>query len=279
MAGAEQPAGRWRSLFGDGAYAFQFGVRRGDAARWLATEGADLLLLAERRRWLEAFPERHCPWRPDAAPLLAELRTLLALSPSGAQPGGVAAETGGLWEPDFLLLSPDGAGEMIFRGGCVCFPTGWAPEEKLGRPVTAIHAPAPTLNDTLGRRIQGYLARVPAGVVGERENWGLAATAERNLHPALDRPRLTPPAALETTWLRIERQAFVPLPGTGGVAFLIRIETERLDRLAGDEPAAAAALAAALASMPAEIAAYKGLAAARAGLIRALEDRGPGCGR
>lgn len=270
-ADATAAAGRWRSLFAGGAHAFQFGVRRGDAANWLTTADADPARLAERRRWLKEFPERHRPWLPEAAPLLAELRALLALPAGNVPPESLAAETGGLWAQDFLLLSPGDDGEMIFRGGCVCFPTSWAPEEKLGRPVTAIHAPVPTLNDTLGRRIREYLARVPAGVVGERENWGLAATAELNLHPALVRPRLTAAATPATTWLRVERQAFVTLPRSGGAAFLIRIELERLDRLAVAEPEAAGALAEALLSMPAEIAAYKGLTEARPALAAALK--------
>ncbi|MFN0068880.1 MAG: heme-dependent oxidative N-demethylase subunit alpha family protein, partial [Limisphaerales bacterium] len=222
---------------------------------------------------LKEFPGRHRPGRPEAAPLLAELRSLLVLPAGHAPPERLAAETGGLWPQDFLLLAPGDDGELIFRGGCVCFPTSWAPEEKLGRPVTAIHAPVPTLNGTLGRRIREYLARVPAGVVGERENWGLAATAELNLHPALGRPRLTAAATPATAWLRVERQAFLPLPRSGGAAFLIRIELERLDHLAAAVPETALALADALTSMPAEIAAYKGLTEARPALVAALKGR------
>lgn len=273
MSAATTPGGggRWRGLFGTGPFAFTFGVRRGTAADWL-TPGGPAELLAERRRWLAAALKRHRPWLPAAAALLAELTGLLGFSPRSPDAAGQASELGGAWAPDFLLLSPDADGEMVFRGGCVCFPTSWAPEEKLGRPVTGIHAPVPTLNAALGRRIRDYLARVPAGALGERENWGLAATPELNLHPALDRPRLTAAATPATTWLRVERQAFVPLPANGGVAFLIRLELERLDRLATADLAAAWALAAALDSMPAEVAAYKGLEAARAGLAAALRS-------
>lgn len=272
-ADATVAPGRWRSLVGGGAYSFQFGVRRGDAANWLTTADADPARLAERQGWLKEFPERHRPWLPEAAPLLAELRSLLGLPGSDAPAQSQATEIGGLWAEDFLLLAPGDDGEMIFRGGCVCFPTSWAPEEKLGRPVTAIHAPVPTLNDTLGRRIRDYLSRVPAGVVGERENWGLAATAELNLHPALGRPRLTAAATPATAWLRVERQAFVPLPRSGGAGFLIRIELERLDHLAAADPETALALADALTSMPAEIASYKGLTEARLALAAALKGR------
>lgn len=268
-AAAPDGGGRWRGLFGTGPYAFAFGVRRGAAADWLRP-GGPVEQLAERRRWLDEQPERHRPWQPAAAPLLAELAGLLAFPARGPDPAEQARALGGAWAPDFLLLSPDAGGDMVFRGGCVCFPTSWAPEDKLGLPVTAIHAPVPTLNTSLGRRIRDYLARAPAGAPGERENWGLAATPELNLHPALDRPRLTAAATPGTTWLRVERQAFVPLPASGGLAFLIRLEIERLDRLAAADPAAARALAAALETMPDEVAAYKGLTMARSGLAAAL---------
>jgi hypothetical protein len=255
---------RWRGLFPDGPFTLPFGVRRGRAEDWLALDRGRPERLAERARWLAEAPARHAFSSPAASPLLAALTTRLGLDADTS-----IAALGACWEPDCLLLAPDGAGEMRFTGGAVCFPSAWAPEEKFGRPVAEIHAPVPGLNTQLGGRIRDYLARVPAGVVGERENWGLAATDALNLHPALAPPRPGPDARLETTWLRVERQAFLPLPEAGGLAFLIGIELERLDELARDA-VAAAGLARHLASLPADMAAYKGLAAARLALLRQL---------
>jgi hypothetical protein len=261
------PAGhtsRWRGLFGDGPFTPPFGVRRGCGEAWLDLAAGRPERLAERARWLAEQPGRHLFDAPAAAPLLAALNARL-----GRPAGAPMADLGAAWEPDFLLLAPDAAGEMRFVGGAVCFPSAWAPEEKWGRPMAEIHAPVPGLNAQLGGRIRDYLARVPAGVVGERENWGLAATDALNLHPALGRPRLGPAARLATTWLRVEEQAFLPLPEAGGLAFLIRLELERLDGLARDTTAAAG-LARHLATMPEPMAAYKGLATARGPLAAQL---------
>jgi hypothetical protein len=76
---------------------------------------------------------------------------------------------------------------------------------------------------------------------------------------------------LDRLWLRVEHQALVALPRTGGIAFAIRIANHRLDRVAGDR-AIAARLRRALASMAGEMAAYKRLAAIRAELINLLSE-------
>jgi len=67
----------------------------------------------------------------------------------------------------------------------------------------------------------------------------------------------------------VEHQALVALPRTGGVLFGLRIALHRLDEVARD-PAAAAGLRRGLASMPAEVAAYKRLDAVREAVVAML---------
>ena len=64
--------------------------------------------------------------------------------------------------------------------------------------------------------------------------------------------------------------SFTPLPQTGGLLFLIRVAVHPLLALVS-EPDGARDLLRMLSTMPGEIANYKGLAAARPGLMRQLE--------
>jgi hypothetical protein len=138
----------------------------------------------------------------------------------------------------------------------LCFPTGWALEEKLDHPLDFIHGVVPGLNAALASPIHQFLAKLKPGIAFLRDNWGLTATDELNLQPARRIPPPAPPVALDRLWLRVEHQALVALPRSGGVLFGIRIALHRLDGVARDG-AAAAGLRRALATMPGELAAYK----------------------
>ncbi|HWA84764.1 MAG TPA: heme-dependent oxidative N-demethylase subunit alpha family protein [Opitutus sp.] len=266
-------------LFPEGDYRFHLTLRRGEPRAFFAPRDETGRILAERRRWLAAEPARYAALLPEGEPLLAEFEELCAKwgsmeagrphPASGAMTdGGVRPPwdrllaLGGAWEPDFLLLSCDEAGRFRLRGGALCFPTGWALEEKLGHPLEFIHGVVPGLNDALGAPIHQFLSRLKPETAFHRDNWGLATTAELNLHPARAMPAPAQPVALERLWLRIEHQALVALPRSGGVLFGIRIALYRLDEVARDR-VAAAGLRRALATMPAELAAYKRIDAIR----------------
>ena len=70
-------------------------------------------------------------------------------------------------------------------------------------------------------------------------------------------------------WFRVERQALVALPETGGILFGIRLEVVPLARLRENQPARAGLLEA-LETMPDKIADYKNLTSALGQLIRLL---------
>ena len=145
-----------------------------------------------------------------------------------------------------------------------------AAAEKIGGTVVEIHGVVPGLNQALGPALRQMLSRLRPGQAWQRSNWGLAATPELNLHPALGRPVPEPPVRLDRLWLRVEEQLLMALPGVAGLVFAIRIELPRLDELARD-PAAAAGLARALRAMPADLAAYKRIATIREPLLALLE--------
>ncbi len=258
----------FRRLFRGDGYRFDFGIRRGDT-RWFEPR-AGSPVLAERRNWLAqgTVPVRF--WSEDAAAVFEEAWELFPEAWRRGW-GGTGPERldalASAWEPDFVLLQRHGAEEFRMVGGAVCFPSAWAPEEKLGCSVETIHAPVPTLNPELGARIRTFLAKLPAGVVFERENWGLAAVAERNLHPSRPLPRLGADADPASTWLRVEHQAFRALPRSAGLLFVIHLTVHPLGEVLADA-AVNEAFRNQLSTMPAAIADYKGLRTARAALLR-----------
>jgi hypothetical protein len=263
-------------LFPDEDYGFHLRVKLGPPGDFFApTPGRDRIL-AERRRWLAEDPARYSFCLPAGAPLLEEAialaRSWNSLPPTFSREAGPVADAGGRcvalgreWEADFLLLSPDDGGEMVLRAGCVCFPSSWALEEKIGQPVSAIHEPVPGLNPVLGGTITTFLRKLRPGVAFLRWNWGLSRGSELNMHPARNLPRLTPPLNVAEVFVRLEYQALVALPANRGVLFGIRLRVFPLAEVRADATGRVG-LQRALATMPEAVARYKGLWAARAEL-------------
>jgi dimethylamine monooxygenase subunit A len=269
-AGSFDPMTSLAELFPEGDYRFHLSLRRDQPATFFQAQDATGAILKERAHWLAVDPPRYAALLPEGFPLVEEFVGLAAeWSGTGqsSERSGIH-ELGARFEPDLLFLSADEKGEFRLRGGALCFPTGWALEEKLGHPMEFIHAVVPGLNSTLGNPIQQFLSRLKPGQAYLRDNWGLAASDELNLHPARQLPAPSPPVDLQQLWLRVEHQALLALPRTGGVVFGIRISLHRLDRVAQDP--AADRLRKALVTMPREIAAYKRLDTIREDVIRLL---------
>lgn len=271
-------------LFPAGDFRHRLTLRRGEPRDFFRGTDSTGQVLAERRRWLATEPARHAALHPGGEPLLEEFAALSAewtgtpmvdarfgpgASPDPDRARSVLQQLGGALEPDFLLLARDAAGAFRLRGGVLCFPTSWALDEKLGRTLEEIHAVVPGLNASLATPVHQFMTRLKPGAAFHRDNWGIAASDELNLHPARSIPPPMLPLALERLWLRVEHQALVALPQSDGVLFGIRIALHRLDEIARDRPVAEG-LAHALATMPDELAAYKRLDSVRRPLIQAL---------
>lgn len=236
-------------------------------------------VLQERRHWLDTAPENHLAECPEGTPLIAEwMQTAQAagldwnLNDAPASSGKISAlaRLGALAEPDLLFLRPVG-NEFQLVAGCVCFPSSWSLAEKIRHELSTIHSVVPALNAELAAPITRFLRQLAPGIAWLRENWGLSASPARNQHPARQTPRLPALATLDSTWLRVERQALVALPRTGGVCFGIRVESYSLAELYADVEARSG-LRGALETMPAAMAEYKGLAVARERLVGLLRD-------
>lgn len=261
-------------LFPEEDYAFHLTLRRAEPVEFFRAWDESGAVLRERARWLAEAPGRYAALREEGEKLLEEFVELAAgwvgaeRLRGRAADGALMREVGRVLEPDVLLLSADEAGRFRLRGGALCFPTGWALEEKIGHTLEEIHGVVPGLNPALGGQIAQFLAKLRPGAAYLRDNWGIAATEELNLHPARAVPAPERPVRLEELWLRVEHQALVALPRTRGVVFGIRIASHRLDAVAAGP--AARGLRRALETMPAELVGYKRLERIREDVIRLL---------
>ena len=140
----------------------------------------------------------------------------------------------------------------------------------MGRPLEEIHSVVPGLNTQLSRTILGFLGKMAPGVSWLRANWGLSRSAELNQHPARKLPRLDASVDADEVWLRVEWQSLVALPANRGVLFGMRIQVLSLAQVKED-PAVAEGLRRALRTMPEQMAAYKGIAAARERIVTFLD--------
>lgn len=281
------PTDPLRSLT-DGSFRFQMALRPGEGPPFFAPTPHHGEVMAERRALLTPQPNAYAAALPDTAPVLRATASLvqqwlaeagtadptLPPGPESDTPVDLArwcARAGSTWEPDWVVLSPDTESGSALLAGAVCFPSGWALLDKLGRPLHDVHAPVPGLNPALGRQITVFLDRLKPGAVWLRDNWGLSADSALNHHPSVPLRRLDSQAQLTATWLRYEEQLLCRLPDNSGILFAIRVGRVRLSEIL-PFPEVTRRLTTALRTMPEDVAAYKGIAVARASLLQQLTN-------
>jgi hypothetical protein len=176
------------------------------------------------------------------------------------------------FEEDFAVL--DGATATL-PWLCVCVPSSWAPEEKVGLDFLALHAPVAD-NAALLAASKQLVQLVTAGDRWERFVWTLSPSPSHDQHPHRH-PRAPWPstpddeAFASQCFLRAERQTFFPVGrGTQQAVFTIRVMLQPLAQ-AVDTADKAQRLHDALASMSDAVLAYKNLTAARPPLLRWLQ--------
>jgi hypothetical protein len=150
----------------------------------------------------------------------------------------------------------------------VCIPSGWRPEDKIGKSFDAIHAPVPGREMTRIRESSQSIleAKLANPRVEERFVWGLQTEPSLDRHP--DRSRR--PDFAGELWLRVERQVLVPLRPVSAFLFVIRPYVHPVAELA---PAEVRQLESAVESMSAELAEYKEIARSRAAILAYLSER------
>ena len=251
-------------------FRMQPGLRRIDAgAVSLAPLAAATPLHAEKLAVLELGRSCHVVPGFDPAPALEAI--------AARAPWWNASETALelAFEEDFAVL--DGAtGTLPWL--CVCVPSHWAPEDKLGLDFAALHAPVAD-NAALVAASRQLVALATGGDCWERSVWTISPSARHDQHPRRH-VREPWPAADDADafarrcWLRAERQVFFPVGrGTRQAVFAIRVMLQPLAD-AARIPGLAPRLHDSLASMSQAVLDYKNLAQAREPLLRWLRGRG-----
>lgn len=157
-------------------------------------------------------------------------------------------------QEDIAVLCAGEHGEGRTVALDVRFPSGWRPERLQRASFRALHAPVPGFADNELAARSMVRAMVERGPY-VRFVWTLCRDDVLDHHP--DRPGAGSwDDPLHALWLRVERQVSVPLPHAQASVFLIRTYLYAIDELSAEERAT---LRAALASMPADVRAYKGL--------------------
>ena len=141
-------------------------------------------------------------------------------------------------------------------------PNHWAPEEKIGRPFSAVHAIVPGMEKLNQQYFKMLVTAVQKGPFS-RFAWGIATDTRLNHHP------LPPPGVDPVDWqgrrveadtskiyLRVERQTITGIPACNAFLFTIRTYFYDIDELAPEEKTA---LFSAVEGMSPQSLEYKGL--------------------
>jgi hypothetical protein len=159
----------------------------------------------------------------------------------------------------------------------VCLPSHWAPEEKVGRHFSEIHAPVAD-NDLLIAASSHLMRLVTSGDHWERFVWTIAPRGSLDAHPRRLDPASGWPGGASMAdvaaraWFRTERQTFVPVPAARQSVFTIHVATAPLAQAVATRERAAQ-VHAAVASMSSAVLAYRGLAQVQPQLLEWLSAR------
>ncbi len=138
-------------------------------------------------------------------------------------------------QEDFAVLTLDEYGRNSVASLHVSMPSGWPPEEKIGRPFDAVHRPVPHIEPLNAKQdaIAKLMVHATRGAV--RFAWTVTTDAALNHHPLRDTSANAPtPLAGHTPGeplLRVERQVIQGFPQHGAALFLIRTYLYAFDTL------------------------------------------------
>jgi hypothetical protein len=147
----------------------------------------------------------------------------------------------------------------------VALPSHWAPEQKVGRHFSEIHA-AVADNQLLLKAGDGLMRMVTGPERWERFVWNVTDQPRLHAHPLRAGGPRWQHTLVPQAWWRTERQTFIPLPEHGQAVFTIAVDVQRLSDVL-DTPQRAAALHAAIASMSPAVQDYRGLRTVHADLL------------
>ncbi len=157
-----------------------------------------------------------------------------------------------------LQLDEQGCNRLTYLN--VCMPSGWPPEDKIGKPFDAVHAPVPHIDPINAKHdsIAKLMVNATRGAV--RFAWTITSDSALNHHPLRDvtakHPSPLPDHPAGEPLLRVERQVIWGFPDQQAALFLIRTYLYPLDSL---QPPVRAALAQSVSGMSEASLRYKNM--------------------
>ncbi len=206
-----------------GGGVLKMGLTKLDESKWLQPEPD----LGARAQGYADFPEG-IQLTPEVDEPARELAAMLGLA--GGLPEVAASHHEDMC---LLMLRPD---EQQYRlaGAAVAWPSDWAPADKVGLPLRALHAPIQGYEEQLASGVDNFMAKLKPGAIYGRANWFIAATDKKRwiaAPPERAFAHVTPENAGETLFVRSERQTMRRLPETGAILFTIGVYVTPLGTL------------------------------------------------
>ena len=130
------------------------------------------------------------------------------------------AVLGRVVQEDVCIMERRGE-EHVLTAAVLCFPASWRLSEKIGRPLTDIHAPVEAYDALLARRVQRLFDGVQAGRPLWRSNRLWYEDAELHQPRSVQSPRRVDLGERAARYQRAERQCILRLPRTGACVFTI----------------------------------------------------------
>ncbi|OJD30677.1 putative hrq family protein 4 [Diplodia corticola] len=172
-------------------------------------------------------------------------------------------------EEDLAVLLPgrgEGEGdededEYVLMAAVSAFPAGFDIQEKMGRPLTAIHEPVPMYKEKLRKAMNRFFKKMTADRLVMRVNWGINEREElffldgTHLYEG-DEASSDENIDINQVQLRVERQVLRRLPRSGAICMLTKTYLYRLVDIA-EEPGVAERLSGMLHKLPEKFAFYK----------------------
>ena len=210
-----------------------------DPLTWLCQDDAFAAQMAERDRLIAERPDTVLAMTTSAQDAANECLDLI-LETLGAtegyvlsgrsieRPDGVAVALdraqpmmtiGRLIQEDICLLENESGGEHRLTAACLCFPASWTLAEKIGRPLTRIHAPVDEYDAGVAKRVQRMFDAIRPEIALMRANALLYHAPE--LHQPRREGASTAHSSRKGQYLRSERQTLRRLPDSGAVVFAI----------------------------------------------------------
>lgn len=241
---------------------FAIGLAPVDEAGWL--EGGEADPAGRKDGLFDRHPE--LVWAEAAGSRPAQQEALELVERASGRPAGrpdlppllAAARLA----PDDLVLMESAGGEWRLTALSLTSPTFFSAGEVIGKSLAELHGPVTGYETRFLRRVQRIFDGLRPELILQRRNWTLVNSPESfTPHAQPIRARIgdiSPEAAGEALFLRVERQSLRRLARTGAALFTIRVWLAPLSDLRA-EPARLAAFARAWRGASPEFRAYKQL--------------------